>query len=377
MAKAFVLPSAKSPFGPDVGQPTNVFLKDVLIEGTYQHPISPWDEPLAVTKDYIERLCASTNKAIAAGQSTYIPDGHSNRAEDNVGFAEEFFPRLGEDGKWRVTARCRIEDESYVPKIGKTIRDVSPLIVDWPLGSGQDFGERIEHVALCPDPVMPGQANFVACSLGHGKIETVDVPILTDAGTQERATMKVKVTDSNVKALSLAGITPPAVGAEIEVTPEAFDKALAVATAAQESVVKAEKALADEKALPVEKRLSVDAKAPFFVEAVKNRAEAVKARLDIAMSTGRLTKPMRDSVERLLSVRNAYALSVDGSAAAVDVEATVNSLIESIPANSVVPLGTEGAKPAVKPDNEAPKFDTKAEVEKTLAKMSGKKPAAK
>lgn len=382
MSKPFILPSAASPFEQQTAA-KNEFVKDVLIEGVYQHPVEPWEEPLVVDKARIERLCEASNKAITLGQKSYVPDTHSTRAEDNVGFAVGYFPRLGEDGKWRAAARLRIEDESYVPKIGTTIRDVSPLIVDWPLGSGESLGERFEHVALCPDPVMPGQGNFVACSTGRGSMNTVDVPVLRTV-TQEPPSMKIKVTDKNIKALSLAGLNGTQVGAEVDVTPEAFEAALAAVAQAHEQAAslnaasdKAQENLKAEKALSIEKRLSVDPKTPYYAEANKHRADAIKTRLDVAMSKGRLTKPVRDAMERLLSVRFAYAMSVEtGVATPVDVEKTVNEIVDAIPDNALVPVGTTTEPAGSRPPNEPPKFDGKAEADKTLERLGMKKPAA-
>jgi len=370
MSDRFILPAPKGSFEGS----GNVFIKDVLIAGTYQHPIQPWDEPLVVDQQYIARLCAASNAALAAGQRTYIPDGHSNLAKDNTGFVSEFFPRLV-DGTWRAAARCVIEDVAYLPKIGTTIRDVSPLIVNHPLGTGESFGPRIEHVALCSDPVMPGQSNFVACSVSHGSVNTLDVPVLK---AQEPATMKIKVTDVNGKALSLVGVSADC-GVEVEVSAEVFERALAVAAKATADVGAATTALSVERAMSVEKRLSVDPKTPYFKVALLATAEAAKASLTLAMSKGRLTQPMRAALERMLSVRHAYALSMDtGEAGAVDVVADVNALIASIPDNSVVPLDPATAVPAQnRPLEEAPAFDASAEAKKTLTRLGLGKRAPK
>jgi ribosomal 50S subunit-recycling heat shock protein len=372
---AYVLGPTGTPF---VSAGSKVFEKDVLVEGTYQHPIQPWDTPLEVTKDYIDRVCAASNAALKQGQRVYVPDGHSTKARDNVGFVSEFAPRLV-DGKWRAVARFTVEDDSYLAKIGKTIRDVSPLIVTHPLGNGADVGERIAHVALVPDPVMPGQGDFVACSVGGGTLETVEVPVLKALASE--SPMKVKINAANVKALSLVGIEAKE-GDEVEVTLAQFEKALSVANEAQTARAAAEKALADEKAKPAatpERLLSVDAKAtPYFGEARTQRAKALSATLDAAQAKGKINAAMRASFEKVLSVRHGYALSETGTAETVDVVAAAESLLAAIPDNAAVPVGTalqgQGATGAERPANEPAKFDAKAAADEMLVKAGFKKP---
>lgn len=376
---SFVLPPTGTAFKAVGG---NVFEKDVLVEGEYQHPINPWDDPLRATHEYIDRICANTNAAIKAGQRVYVPDGHSNKAKDNTGFSQEFVSRF-EDGKWRAKARIEIEDPAYVSKMGTTIKDVSPLIVNYPLGDGKDLGERIAHVALVPDPVMPGQGNFVACSVTPGTLDTVDVPVLRPV-SQEPPAMKIKVTADNMKALSLSG-TEVKVGDEVEVT--VVEKALSVAHAKVEAAVTAqtvaEKALADERAIPkptVEKMLSVDVKnAPYFVEARTSRKLALNAVLDAAQSKGKINAAMRTAFEKVLSVRHGYALSEAGVAEIVDVAATAESILATIPDDAAVPIGEriarKGADGSGRPPNEPAAFDAKTQADKILEAGGFKKPA--
>ena len=386
---SFILGPTGTPFRSAGG---NVFEKDVLVEGEYQHPISPWDEPLRATKEYIEAVCANTNAALAAGQRTYIPDGHSSKARDNTGYAAEFRPAF-RDGKWRAVSRLTIEDPAYVPKIGTTIKDVSPMIVNFPLGDGKGFGERFEHIALVSDPVMPGQGDFVACSLRSGTIETVEVPVLKPVPSLGVNAMKIKVSAKNVKALSLAGVTAKD-GDEIEVTAEQFERALSVADAAAQEAQKAkdaqktaEDALVAEKAKPaltVVKMLSVDPAAAFFKEARTSGQKALSATLDAAMSKGRINATMRARLEKILAVRHGYALSESGVAESVDVVAEAEALLASIPDQAVVPVGERalpaGGKPEERPANTGDAFDTpekvKAEADRILTR-AGMKSATK
>jgi len=378
---AYVLGPTGTPFRAAGGR---VFEKDVLVEGTYQHPIQPWDEPLTVTREYIDRVCAASNAAMKGGQRVYVPDGHSTRAADNVGYVESFEPRFV-DGKWRAVARFTVEDERYGPKIGTTIRDVSPMIVNHPLGDGTNPGERIAHVALVPDPVMPGQGDFVACSLGGGTLNPVEVPVLKTLAS-EPLPMKVKIVAANVKALSLAGITGKE-GDEVEVTSAQFEKALSIAAEAQSAAeaaktaqATAEKALADEKAKPAatpERLLSIDVKgAPLFGENRALRVKSLGQTLDAAQSKGKIDAKMRGAFERLLSVRHGFALSETGVAEAIDVVKAAEDLLAAIPEQAVVPVGErlqkQGATGQERPANEPEKFDA-AKTADAILKAGGYK----
>lgn len=373
----FVLGSPGTAFVREAG--TNVFEKDVLVEGTYQHPVQPWETPLYVTKDYIDRICAATNEAIRSGQRVYVPDGHTSKASANTGFATEFAPKF-EGGKWRAKARLTIEDAGYLTKMGTTIRDVSPLIVPYGLGDGKSFGERIAHVALVPDPVMPGQGDFVACSVSSGSVETVEVPVLKTV-SQEPAAMKIKVTDANVKSLSLSDGAIK-VGDEVEVS--VLEKALSLTAARADTAEKAAKDAADaltaEKAKPaptVVKMLSIDAKAtPFFAEAVKSNEKALAATLDGAQAKGKINAAMRKSLERILSVRHAFALSIDGAATTVDVVAEAESILAAIPDSSIVPVGDKGTPAPGRSPNDPPAFDAEAAANSLLVAAGYQKPAA-
>lgn len=378
---SFVLGSTGTAFSKAAG---NVFRKDVLVEGEYQHPVQPWDTPLLVTKEYIERICSATNEAIKSGQRVYVPDGHSAKAKDNTGFATQFEPRF-EDGKWRATASLTIEDPTYVAKVGSTIRDVSPLIVPYGLGDGKSFGERIAHVALVPDPVMPGQGDFVACSVESGTVETVEVPVLKSVPT-EPAAMKIKVTDTNIKALALSGETVK-VGDEVEIA--VLEKALGVSLGRVETAEKAAKdaadALAAERAKPaptVVKMLSVDAKStPYFAEAVTANQKALATTLDGAQARGKIDAKVRKSLEKILSVRHAFALSIEGAATTVDVVAEAEAILAAIPDNAMVPVGEAAIKAGAagasgRPANEPPAFDAKAAANEMLTKAGFKQPEA-
>jgi hypothetical protein len=97
-----------------------------------------------------------------AGIRVPVPWGHSYDPRDNAGFVEKI--ELRDGGLW---GRLHVPDDDDAAKLGTTVRGVSvsinPHFVD---GSGRDWGEVIEHVALTNYPVVTDQADFVQAEHG-------------------------------------------------------------------------------------------------------------------------------------------------------------------------------------------------------------------
>jgi hypothetical protein len=136
------------------------FKKEVLRVGRWIHPAT--GEALDFDVALLERLAQDTNRWIALGQKVHFPAGpdcHDEDARDalaNLGYWSSF--RV--EGE-RLVADVEVLDEAALPKIGKTIQDVSPEI-RWPARSatGEVLEAAIFHVAATPIPAIPGQSNF-------------------------------------------------------------------------------------------------------------------------------------------------------------------------------------------------------------------------
>jgi hypothetical protein len=331
-----------------------LFLKELLREGTYQHPLTPWPEPLVVTPSLIDEWVRSTNAAIAAGVDVWVPDTHSFRAEDNRGFVRRVFRATvaGDPTVQALFGEVEITDPATAEQIGTSIRKVSVLLMDLADGVGNHFGERVVHVALTPSPVAPRQENFVALSIGSGTTEPVQAPVLVPEQPGDN-TMPFKPTEKISKALGIA--------LTADVTAEAIEAGIDALLTRAET---AEKGLADLKATPpptVERLLSVDGTQPLFKRAHAAKAKSVALTIAAAKSAGKVNGAMEAALGTLLGIETGFALSADGAAAPVDVAQVVEALVDAIPANAVVPLNQQlkGTQPAAGQPSPSPDpFDT-------------------
>ena len=92
-----------------------------------------------------------------AGIRVPVPWGHSYDPRDNAGFVESL--EIRGDALWGLLDIPNAEDAE---KIGNTVLDVSVSInTNFVDGSGREWGEVIEHVALTNYPVVTDQNEFV------------------------------------------------------------------------------------------------------------------------------------------------------------------------------------------------------------------------
>lgn len=328
------------------------FKKEVLREGRYQHPTTPWPSPLVVDEPYIDRVVAATNQAMQAGVDVWVPDGHSFKAEDNKGFVRRVYKGDTPQGTKAIFVELDIADDPIVSKIGNTITKVSALLHDHPDGKGNQYGERIVHVALTPSPVAHEQENFVALSTDGA----TSVPVLTPI---EEAAMPFKPTEKIHKSLGL-DLTQDMTLDGIE---KASDLLLQRALAAEAKI-----------ATPptVEKLLSVDVKqTPYFAQAHQDREALASVTLTAAKAKGKLNADMEKALSSLLRVQHGYSMSADGVAAPTDVRSLVTSLLNAIPDNAVVPLGTQLSTAPGQPSKGPEPFDTPEKAKAEANRMLG------
>lgn len=333
-----------------------MFVKEILREGTYQHPIRPWPSPLDASRAYLEAVARRSNEAARAGIRVPLPDGHEDTsAGNNFGWGLEFFTGPNEDGTVSLFAKVEVTDPGYAAKITDgSISKVSVLLAA--IGDGQytPDGDRVVHIALTPYPVASRQGGFVKLSVVGS-----DVPILA------RQEAPMKITPELAKRL---GIDVPEGATEVEVTAEALTAvaeaqdaaktasatALAAATKATETA-QAEAAAAKElaaKAPDLQKALSVDpSKTPYFAKAFASQAKANEAALSVAKAQGKITEPVAKALASLLAVDHAFALSAEGAAAPVDVRDFVEKLLAAIPENTMVKVAPSTVDDAPKGDN--------------------------
>ncbi len=157
-------------FAPEAQAPRR-FKKEVLRVGRWTHPVT--GEDLDFDQAFLERLAKNTAQWIELGNKVWFPAGHTADVRANLGF----WPRFEVEGE-RLVGQVDVLDDEAASKVGKTIQDVSAAIHFGAVAStGQDFEAVIEHVAATPEPVIPGQTNFVrlAREAGGKPMEPIDI----------------------------------------------------------------------------------------------------------------------------------------------------------------------------------------------------------
>lgn len=326
-----------------------LFTKEVIREGEYQHPVTPWDEPLRADREYLERVAANTNEAIAHGIDIPVPDTHNDKVADNKGFVRRAFVGEADDGSPALFTDVEILDTDILPKIGQTVRSVSGWFSPTGDGEWRPDGDRLRHVALTQYPVASRQANFVALD-ADGGVDSAQIkaPVLVPVLKENPP---VKLNDTQIAALKALGIETD------NLDEGTVDKLLDLAG---KPPVKVE--VEKEVTVPTEKALSVDVeKTPYFKDFRTERSKRLDAEVEDAEKAGKLDKNGGEAFRKLLGIDHAYALDDTGSAAAADAAEAARALVKSLPDNATVPLekladvSNVTESPKAKPDQIDPK----------------------
>lgn len=161
----------KNPAGPEALSS----LKDVLAVGEYKHPVHGWN--LDVTKQKLAKLCAAFAKMKAAGVKVPIYADHNPGAATTLGYARDIFMGGPEAiKKYPELAKLPAEQAPLDPnrlyaihdwaspeamKMGHGVGQVS-VMIDKKMkdGTGKSYGEAVRHIAVTPEPIVPGQGKF-------------------------------------------------------------------------------------------------------------------------------------------------------------------------------------------------------------------------
>src|SRR5687768_15675248 len=139
------------------GRPTEVggvacryYRKELIRVGKYVHPAFGW--ALDVTPARLQAWADGHKRLSAAGVKVPCPLGH---AGPNLGWLLD----VERDGDRLFGTLQLIGDDAHR---AAARNDVSVCVrPDFKDGTGTSLGEVLEHVALVPDPVVPGQSPFV------------------------------------------------------------------------------------------------------------------------------------------------------------------------------------------------------------------------
>lgn len=333
------------------------FLKELLREGTYQHPVRPWPQPLVVNEAKIDELVKNTMSGFEHGVKVLFPITHNDgeNPESNRGFFNKVFKARNSKGSLSLYGEVEVTTEDTAEQIGRDLRDVSVYINDFGSGTWAPDGQRIVHACITNYPVFSGQENFVALS-AFGGVESTsrNDSLRLDAEPKKD---RMKINDAIRNSAKSLGITLSG----DELTEDALTAMLASAKPAEAKPV-------TEADIP--KILSVDTKADKYFGAYRTQlGVSTEAEIVAAEKAGRLNKDMADACRTLLSVAHGFSLSADGDATKVDVPALVRKVLAGIPDRSIVPVTPDpklsvGAAPPIEPK----KFDS-AELKAVAERM--------
>lgn len=331
-----------------------LYKKEVIRAGTYQHPITPWPEPLSADRDYLERVAANTNEALSRGIEVPVPDTHTDKPEDNKGYVRRVYVEDVDEGGQNVpalVADVEFLDDDIVPKIGQTIRRVSGWFTPHGDGEWTPEGERLRHVALTNYPVASRQENFVALS----EAAPVSSPDETKASVLTREDPRpgdeqMQFSEQQIEAMRALGIELPEDGAVSEAVLDAL-----IAKANVEPP-KPEKPMGIDAAGAA---LSISPDTPFYAKYRGEAAKTLDTEINAAKEAGKLTEDGANAFRTLLSTDHAFALSDEGVAAPTDVAAAARALVAALPDNASVPVEKRlaNAEPEIqknKPDDVDP-----------------------
>lgn len=131
------------------------FWKELIREGRWVNAGAGFT--LQVDRDRLDAWRDRFDAMRDAGIRVPVPWGHSYDPRDNAGFLEEL--ELRDGALWGLLNLPMPDDAD---RVGKTVEAVSvsihPSFVD---GTGREWGEVIEHVALTNYPIVTEQADFV------------------------------------------------------------------------------------------------------------------------------------------------------------------------------------------------------------------------
>jgi hypothetical protein len=223
------IPNA-GPQGTRTDDPTPMptkYLKDVISVGSYKHPVT--GEAFDVTANHLDKWCSAFDAMNKDGIKVPIYSSHKGSTDAHMGYCvgmtrggKEAFKKYPELSKLpadkapldenRLYAIHEFPDKAAAEKAGQ-VGQVSAFINKrYKGGNGNNYGSAIQHIAVTPEPVIPGQSGF--CALSREDQDHVFVlGLLTDTDGNADG-----VTDMTPKQLAdLVAILPEAARKDVTV----------------------------------------------------------------------------------------------------------------------------------------------------------------
>ena len=191
------------------GQEALSSLKDVLATGSYKHPVHGWS--LDVTPDKMKAYCAAFSEMKNAGVKVPIYADHKPGAATTLGYCRDLFmggpdalknhPELAklpaDQAPLDPNKMYAIHDwaSPEAQKMGHGVGQVSVLI-DKKMkdGTGKSYGEAVRHIAVTPEPIVPGQGAFTQLAASLLELSRVGLYALDTSDGDDMDYPKLKAT---------------------------------------------------------------------------------------------------------------------------------------------------------------------------------------
>lgn len=390
------------------------YLKDVIFDGTFKHPVKGYT--LNVTPEWRKKLAERFAEMSANGVKIPIYTTHKGGTANTLGYVTAIVNGDSEQAKALESRRaCPVcgclncncldasraldpstmyavfefadfEAEQVARRVQQVSLNISPDVKD---GLGNKYGEAIDHIAITPEPVIPGQGEFqrLAFSLSREtenrsfvQLTVTDVEHLESEGVVSMAKEEKKEDGEAIGGkhfeMCRAHLSK-CLGAEHEdvkgLKPEnavptvckhlaSFHEAHQTLQKAHESLGKAfddhkkiAASMEDENKALKAKSLSAEATAPSARE-LRMTAKAANTELDALCTAGCVTPKVRDGLALLLvgkdGAHNAVALSCDDKD-----ENLVGRICAILKDNTPVELGEKTKSQATALSREVPGGD--------------------
>ncbi|MFW6158989.1 MAG: hypothetical protein ACOC8E_06490 [Planctomycetota bacterium] len=173
------------------------FWKELIREGRWTNLAAGFT--LDVDRARLERWLANFEAMTDAGIRVPVPWGHSYDPRDNAGFVEEL--ELRDGALWGLLNVAGADDAD---RLGRTVCGVSVSVnPDFVDGTGREWGEVIEHVALTNYPVVTDQGEFVqAGAAGRDGRPAITLELVTAGPSHDDQTANPKCETRSAKQIS-------------------------------------------------------------------------------------------------------------------------------------------------------------------------------
>lgn len=334
------------------GVPVQMFKKDIIYEGYFIHPLTL--QEINVPRERIDKWASTFQQMKANGVDVELKCDHSYSAKDIVGYARDMFAEEV-DGIYTLFAVFEVKGDEGI-KLAATVKNVSiesQVLID---GKGIDYGDAITGVAICQQPVIPGQKEFQKLEASCGGAGAI--PYIPK--------QELKMTISKEVIDKITAIVGDGTAVTEENALELLLSKVADLTTAKTELESKVAELSAKAVQPKEGDTAMDGDTAEVV------AMSMVDRVDLLLEQGKITKKQHELVLSLIGTegkRNTLYLSAKKGVAGKSVASSVIDILKEGQSITGTKTGVQTLSHAVASKDEKP-FDAEAAA-KSLLKETG------